>query len=48
MAGLETPSRILLALKRIAQVSKKTYRSCIRQQVSWWNVRLMALEWIQT
>jgi len=48
MAGLETPSRILLALRRIAQVSEKTYKSCIRQNVSWWNVKLMALKWIQS
>jgi len=47
MEDLETPSRILLAHKLIVQVSKKTYRSSIRQQVSGWNVKLMALKWIQ-
>jgi hypothetical protein len=33
MGGLEIPTRILLALKHVTQVAKKTYTSCRCEQV---------------
>lgn len=48
MGGLEIPTRILLALKHVTQVAKKTHTSCQREQVHGRiECLLMGLKWIQ-